>query len=212
MNLKEAFRFQNKIQSLSEEATSILSKDANVTQVQNTYLRHKVMAEAEDETTIDVPNHDYPEQITELVNFVIYLFGEKEKLSAAIRKAKDALSIDLDTETSLNSGRQSLMKLLLHMNDLRSSEVTIHNGGLGYRFNAEGNQVAYKCDVKRVTTINFDRNTIRKHAATLSRHSDEVSAEIDRCIVNSEVEYEAPFDVNDSFAEVFDAFMAGEKA
>lgn len=139
MNLKEAFRFQNKIQSLTEEATSILSRDVNVTKVQNAYLRRKVMAEAEDETTTDVPNHDYPEQITELVNFVIFLFGEKEKLSAAIRKAKDTLSIDTDTETSLNYGRQSLMKLLLRMNDLHDSEVTIHNGGLGYRFNTDGN-------------------------------------------------------------------------
>ena len=47
------------------------------------------------------------------------------------------------------------------MNDLRSSEQTISNGGTGYRFNAEGNQISYRCDVRRVTTINYDRKVIR---------------------------------------------------
>ena len=46
MNLKEAFRYQNKLQSFMDEAQGILDRDANVTKVENTYLRHKVMAEA----------------------------------------------------------------------------------------------------------------------------------------------------------------------
>ena len=50
MNLKEAFRYQNKLQSFLDEAQSILDRDANITKVENTYLRRKVMAEAEDET------------------------------------------------------------------------------------------------------------------------------------------------------------------
>ena len=50
MNLKEAFRYQNKLQALLDEAQGILDCDSNVTNVANTYLRHKVMAEAEDET------------------------------------------------------------------------------------------------------------------------------------------------------------------
>lgn len=50
MNLKEAFRYQNKLQSFMDEAQGILDRDANVTKVENTYLRHKVMTEAADET------------------------------------------------------------------------------------------------------------------------------------------------------------------
>ena len=52
MNLKEAFRYQNKLQSFLDEAQSTLDRDSNVTRVENTYLRHKVMAEAEDETVL----------------------------------------------------------------------------------------------------------------------------------------------------------------
>ena len=43
MNLKEAFRFQNKLQSMMDEAQSILGSTANITKVQNTYLRKKVI-------------------------------------------------------------------------------------------------------------------------------------------------------------------------
>ena len=43
MNLKEAFRYQNKLQSFLDEAQSTLDRDSNVTWVENTYLRHKVM-------------------------------------------------------------------------------------------------------------------------------------------------------------------------
>ena len=58
MNLKEAFRYQNKLQSFLDDAQSILDRDANVTRVENTYLRHKVMAEAEDEAVLAVPEKD----------------------------------------------------------------------------------------------------------------------------------------------------------
>ena len=57
---------------------------------------------------------------------------------------------------------------------------------------------------KRVTTINFDRNKIRKMCADLSKKSDETSA----ALVNTPVEYEAPFDVNETFAEAFEAHMS----
>ena len=75
----------------------------------------------------------------------------------------------------------------------------------------DGNQVSYKCDVRRVTTINYDRNIVREYAANLNKKSNEVSSVIDRCVVTSDVDYIAPFDVNDSFAEVFEAQLETAK-
>ena len=182
MNLKEAFRYQNKLQGFLVEALDILTRDGNVTRVENTYLRHKVMPEAEDETVVTVPETEYHEQITGLTRFMLYLLEEKAVLSAAIRAAKNALDIDMDGEVSLNSARQLAAKALQHMNSLRSSEQIISNGGTGYRFNAEGNQVSYRCDVKRVTTINFDRNVIRRELTKLNQLADETSAKLDLCL------------------------------
>ena len=212
MNLKEAFRFQNKLQSMMDEAQSILGSTANITKVQNTYLRKKVMPEAENETTIDAPATEYSEQITLVAEFLLHLLSEREKLSVAIFQAKAGLNLPagLDGEVSLNSKRQEVAGLFRRMAGLRSSDVLIPNGGTGYRFNNEGNQVSYRCDVKRVTTINFDRNKIRKMCGDLSKKSDEVSAALDSVLVNTQVEYTVPFDVNDTFAEAFEAF-AGDK-
>lgn len=208
MNLKEAFRYQNKLQAFLEEAQNTLDRDSNVTRVENTYLRHKANAEAEDETVLTVPDTEYYEQITDLTRFMLYLLDEKAALSAAIRKAKDALDIDMDGEVSLNAARQRAARTLQRMNSLRSSEQILSNGGVGYRFNAEGNQVSYRCDVKRVTTINFDRNVIRRELAKLNQHADETSAKLDLCLVTSKVEYKPPFDVNDGFSEAFEAFLS----
>lgn len=213
MNLKEAFRFQNKLQSLMEEAQSILGSDRNITKVENTYLRKKVMAEAEDETTMDLPSTEYSDKITEVAIFLMHLLEEREKLSAAIHKTKAGLDLPagLDGEVGLNSKRQEIANLLRRMAGLRSSETLISGGGTGYRFNNEGNQVSYRCDVKRVVTINFDRNKIRKMCGDLSKKSDEISASLDAALVNAQVDYAAPFDVNDTFADVFESFTE-EKA
>ena len=98
------------------------------------------------------------------------------------------------------------------MADLRSSEVVVANGGYGYRFNTDGNQVSYKCDVKRVTTINFNRNVIRRYAKSLNVKADTVSAEIDRGVVNASVNYLPPFDVNSSFADIFEGYLEKQSA
>lgn len=212
MNLKEAFRYQNKLQSFLDEAIMTLERDGNVTKVQNTHLRHKVMPEAEDETVVTVPETEYAEQITDLTKFMVYLLEEKAALSAAIHAAKNALEMDMDGEVSLNAVRQRVARTLQHMNSLRSSEQILSNGGMGYRFNAEGNQTSYRCDVKRVTTINFDRNVVQKELKKLNQLADETSAKIDLCLVTSAVDYEPPFDVNDSFAEAFETYLEKAKA
>ena len=208
MNLKEAFRYQNKLASFMEEAVSILDRDNNVTKEEDTFLRHKANPEAEDETVVQTPGTEYSEQITSIAEFAIFLLREKEKLYAAIRKAKDALDIDMDSEVSLNASRQYIARTFKRLKDLRNSERILTNGGTGYRFNAEGNQVTYRCDVKTVTTINYDRNVIRKELTKLNKTSDEASAKLDLCLVTSVVDYEEPFDVNDSFADAFEQFMA----
>ena len=211
MNLKEAFRYQNKLTALSDEAQSILENENNVTLITSTLLRHKVNPDAEDETVVNVPDTVYYEQITDIVRFLVYLLDEKKELSRAIRRSKSALDLDLDSEVGLNASRQGLARTLKKLSDLRSSEKTVQNGGTGYKFNVDGAQVSYRCDVRRVTEINYDRKVVREYLSRINRESDEVSASIDLCLVNSKVDYEPPFDVNCSFADAFEQF-AGSAA
>ena len=206
MNLKEAFRYQNRLQAFLDTANSVLSDADNITQVTKTHLRHKVMPEVEDETIVDVPSTEYHEHITQLALFLVHLLREKETLSYAIRKAKAQLDMDMDSEVSLNAARQRAAATLAAMAALRSSEQVLHNGGSGFRFNTDGDQVTYKCDLKRVTTINYDRSVVRTELAKLNRQIDQTSQRLDLCLVTSNVDYVPPFDVNASFAEAFEAF------
>ncbi len=212
MNLKEAFRYQNKLQQLMDEAQSILSRESNVTKITNTALRHKVNPEAEDETTVESPTTDFAEQITEVTIFLMYLLNVREQLSKAIRTAKQGMDIDFDGEVSLNAKRQELARTFKRMTEIRCSEVLYPNMGTGYKFNAEGNQVTYRCDLKKVTTINFDRNKVRTFANSLHKKADEVSAELDKCMVNTAVNFAAPFDINDTFAEILQQYIDSTKA
>ena len=211
MNLKEAFRYQNKLQALMAEADCILGCDLNVTQVKTTHLRKKVMAEVENETTIDSLDTEYSKQITALAGFMIYLLNTREALACCIRAAKSKLPLDMDSEVGLNAKRRSIAATLKYMAALRSCGELIQGGGIGYRFNAEGNQVSYRCDIERVTTINFDRKVICKYLAEMNRKADDISAELERCQVNTEVAFVPPFDINDSFSDVFAAYLAGPK-
>ena len=115
MNLKDAFRYQNKLTSFMTEAQTILDRVDYITKVKNTYLRHKVSAEADDETVETVPDTEYYDQITSVARFLVYLLGEKETLYAAIRKAKNTLDTDVDSEVSLNAKRQSIAKTFARM-------------------------------------------------------------------------------------------------
>lgn len=208
MNLKEAFRYQNKLQSLLDSAEDILIHDSNLLTVVSVYLKKKATGDTEDETVTEPQHSEYADRITDIAGFIVFTLSEKEKLYAAIREAKRSLQTDIDSETSLNVTRQRVAKLFSHMADLRSSETVSQNTGVGYKFNAEGNQVSYRCDVRTVKTINFDRNAIKKYMQELSKKADAVSADIDRSIVNSEVDYVCPFDVNDSFAEALEQYMS----
>ena len=141
MNLKEAFRYQNKLQRMMEEAEDILRRERNVVKVEQTALLHKVHPEAADETPLESPDTVYADQITDIAVLLMFLLGERERLGRAIREAKRSMDMDFDGEISLNTRRQEIAAIFRNMAQLRSSETLLPGGGIGYKFNAEGNQV-----------------------------------------------------------------------
>ena len=211
MNLKDAFRAQNKLQAVMDEASCILQDDGNILKVATTHLRSKVVPDEPDALIENTAPSEYAEHINEVAAFLMEMLAQRERLSAAIRKAKATLPIDMDSETGLNRARQTLADTFRRMCALRSSEVVLAGAGTGYRFNGEGNQVSYRCDAKRVTTINFNRTRVRGMATELGRKSDEMSAALDKCLVNTQVDYELPFEMNDSFDVILSDFIERQK-
>ena len=129
MNLKDAFRAQNKLQALMDEAGGILRDQDNTLKVTTTHLRSKVMPEAQDAVTEEAAPSEYAEHINQVAAFLMAMLGEREKLSAAICAAKSRLPLDMDSETGLNRARQELAGIFRRMSALRSSEVVLPNGG-----------------------------------------------------------------------------------
>ena len=212
MNLKDAFRLQNKLQLIMTQAMDILEEHRNILKVKTTHLRSKVMSDAQDVVVEETAPSEYAGHANEIAAFLMAMMEEREKLSRAIRTAKDTLALDLDSEVGLNRQRQALARVFRGMTTLRNSEKTIAGGGSGFRFNGEGNQVTYRCDAKQVITIDFDRKKVRALATALGKKSDACSIQMDKCLVNTEVDYVPPFDLNDSFDTILTDFIETVKS
>lgn len=153
MNLKDAFRAQNKLQALMDEAGEILQDRGNTLRVTTTHLRSKVIPEAQDAVTEDAAPSEYAEHINQVAAFLMAMLAEREKLSAAICAAKSKLPLDMDSETGLNRARQELADTFRRMAVLRNSEVVLPNGASGCRFNGKGNQVSYRRGVRQARPV-----------------------------------------------------------
>ena len=75
-----------------------------------TVLRHKVNSDAEDEKVNESTDCEYYEQITDIARFLLFLLKQKEKLYSAIRPTKNSMDLDIDSQVSLNTLRQSVAR------------------------------------------------------------------------------------------------------
>ena len=107
MNLKDAFRAQNKLQALMDEAGEILQNQGNTLKVTTTHLRSKIMPEAQDAVTEEAAPSEYAEHINQVAVFLMAMLVEREKLSAAICAAKSKLRLD-SAKCCIEWNRQTL--------------------------------------------------------------------------------------------------------
>ncbi len=208
MNLKEAFQAQNKLNELFNHFSEYLEENSNVTTVREKHFRNRAAAGQIDET-LDVTDYNvkiYPTD--KVIDFLLVLIDEREKLARAIHAAKSQMALDIDTAVDVNKKRHSAIEVFRQMRQLKSSSLLRKNFGTGFIFNNEGNQTNYRYDVEIVTTIDFDRNKIRATVDKLQKKADEVSAEIDAALINTAVDYVFPFDPHASAAEILEDFSA----
>lgn len=205
MYLKEAFRYQNFLGRMIDKTMTYLSTLNYITKTTQEHLRSKANSDAEDEVVEVAVDRPFGCTNNQLVSFLQHLMEEKEKLTAAISTAKRNCSIDIDAELANNRNRQRAATILSDMSKVRPTEGIVR--GVGYKFNGEGNQVVYNYDIKQVTVIDFDRNKVRDAGRNLISKADEVSAEIDKVMVELAVEYSPDYSVNDSFEDVVEMFI-----
>ena len=200
MILKEAFRYQNYLTSLFVQATSYLSREDFITTTTQNHNRSMVNPDAQDEK-ISVPkvfNVDY--KPNDLIDFVVKLIDEKQKLSNAITEAKKSLDMDIDAAMSMNKSKQDFISVLRRMVSIKPTES--EKEGTSYKFNNDGDQVSYRYPVKEVKTIDYDRNAVKGLISKYKKETDEISTERDRIDIMSDVDYTPVWEVDTPLEDI----------
>ena len=200
MILKEAFRYQNYLTSLFVQATGYLSREDFITTTKQKHLRSMANTDAQDEDIV-VPktlNIDY--KPNDLIDFVVKLIDEKQKLSNAIAEAKKSLDIDVDAAMSMNKTKQDFISVLRRMASIKSSESD--KEGTSYKFNNDGDQVSYRYPVKEVKTIDYDRNAVKGLISKYKKETDQISTTRDRIDIMSDVDYTPVWEVDTPLEDI----------
>ena len=201
MILKDSFRYQNYYNKLIESAYLFLAITDNVTQKKQEHLKSKYNPDAENETIIKKNEYFENKNITPMhvVTFLMDILSEKEKLTNAIATAKVNAKIAIDSSIEMNKSRQSVIRVLSNMVNIKSYETT--TTGRSVMLNADRNQVSYTYDIDEVVTIDFNRNVVKSILKKLTEQTDKVSADIDMANITVEVNYTPKYDLDDSLED-----------
>lgn len=202
MNLKDSFRYMNHINEILEAADVSLYDTQLLTTTKEIHLKHAANADAEDDVIEDALPSNKPYTANDVLKTIDVLIEEMEIVSKAIADAKRTTIIDIDYSVSMNKKRQQEIKTLTTMACMKPQETK--SRGTDYKFNNDGNQTQYYYDVKSVKTINFDRNEVKKKIKKLTKKSDEISTELDKIMIMTEVKVEPRFDFIDTLEDVIE--------
>ncbi|MBQ9613071.1 MAG: hypothetical protein IJV14_10895 [Lachnospiraceae bacterium] len=210
MNLKESYRYHNYLESLMVGAARYLSTPGNVMNVKSEHMRKKVNPDAEDETLDASAERTIQcEDNNQMIDFLVAVCNERCALALAVERAKqDFKAVCYDAELFSNRCRQTVASTLKRLADIKSTErITT---GTAYKFNAEGNQIQYRYDVKEIATIDFDRKKAKEIARKFSQEANEVSDRLDHAMLEATVVFDPRFSLDDSFEEAFLNFINKE--
>lgn len=199
MNLKEAFRYQNFLESMIMEGLAYLSNESYImTRVQK-HNRKKANPEAENESVTVVVPGKFDASNEAIVSFVMFVLGEKVCLSNLIEETKNRYSFLIDSELSNNQYRQNIARVLSSMSRKKSSETATK--ATDYKFDNDGRQSPYTYEMVEVKTIDYPRDLVKELASSLYAEADDISKQADEMKINCEVDFIPTFDVNSCFEE-----------
>lgn len=204
MNLKESFRYQNFLDMMMRAASASIQQRDHCLKVTKTHLRSKANPDASDVTeTVEgevfFANDD-------VVAFMAWLVKEREKLTTAIGAAKASIGFDIDAAIETNKFRQTVNGSIKNM--LRYTPTKRVEQGRDYKFNVEGNQTPYIYEIEVVSEEAYDKTGAKTLMREMISKADEVSAAIDAAMINTKVDYEPVFDVNETFDDVMTDFLS----
>ena len=204
ITLKKSFELQNYLSQLLNNALAVLSYNDNITTTKQKHLRKKSYSEAQDEEIIVKKAQELPYTINDLVKFIDVIVTEMDKLTIAINDAKFYDGKYFDAMIAMNNKKRNILRRYEMMASLKPTESVIK--GSAEKFNEAGEQVSYRYDIEQVTTIDYDRNEIKKKVSQLRKELDEVSDTIDAMQLQSMVDYDPIFEIGESLEDVIERY------
>ena len=191
MNLRESFQYMNFLDGKLEEIEWKLRDTRNVVTIKETHMKSASNPNFQDEDKTIEPDIEF--EAVQLIDFMDVIMKEKTELSKAIHEAKNKAEVNLDHAISLNKAKQKQAIILKRLIDLKTKEEERRE--TAYMINNEGNQVPFYYPVKRVATINYDRNKVKARYKAIKKECDEMSTLIDKIQINTEVVFDPKWDV-----------------
>lgn len=200
MNLRESFQYMNFLDGKLEEIEWKLRDTKNVVTIKETHMKSASNPNFQDEDKTIEPDIEF--EAVQLIDFMDVIMKEKTKLSIAIHEAKNKAEVNLDHAISLNKAKQKQAIILKRLIDLKTKEEERRE--TAYMINNEGNQVPFYYPVKRVATINYDRNKVKARYRAIKKECDEMSTLIDKIQINTEVVFDPKWDVSDTLEDMLE--------
>ncbi len=200
MNLKESYRYANYLDNLLNTAYIYLRNKGFVTTTVEEHLRKQSNPDVENETIEVQKPFDVGFLPNDVIDFVVKVIEEKEKLFKSIAKAKNTTDINIDNAIAMNKKKQGFVSVLNGIADIKPSETKTTSKG--YKFDINGEQKPYVYDVNRKTSIDFDRTDVRNLIKKYLKETDEISAKLDLIEITTQVDFVPAFDVNSKFEEL----------
>ena len=200
MNLKESYRYANYLDSLLRRAYTYLGNTGFVTTTVEEHLRKQSNPDVENETIEVQKPFDVEFSPNDVIDFVVKVIEEKEKLSEAIAEAKSTTEINIDNAISMNKKKQGFVSVLNGIADIKPSETKTTSKS--YKFDINGEQKPYVYDVNRKTSIYFDRTDVRNLIKKYLKETDEISAKLDLIEITTQVDFTPTWDMNEKFEEL----------
>ena len=200
MNLRESFQYMNFLDGKLEDIEWKLRDTKNVVTIKETHMKSASNPNFQDEDKTIEPDIEF--EAVQLIDFMDVIMKEKAELSKAIHEAKNKAEVNLDHAISLNKAKQKQAIILKRLIDLKTKEEERRE--TAYMINNEGNQVPFYYPVKRVATINYDRNKVKKRYKAIKKECDEMSTLIDKIQINTEVVFDSKWDVSDTLEDMLE--------
>ena len=200
MNLKESYRYANYLDDLLSTAYTYLRNKGFVTTIVEEHLRKQSNPDVENETIEVQKPFDVEFKPNDVIDFVVKVIEEKDKLSDAIAESKSTTEINIDNAISMNKKKQGFVSVLNSIADIKPSEIKTTSKS--YKFDINGEQKPYVYDVNRKTSIDFNRTDVRNLIKKYLKETDEISAKLDLIEITTQVDFIPKWDINDKFEEL----------